>query len=137
MKKPLVLHMTSDPALLSAVRVALSKICERAGYSMSEINKIVLAVDEACTNVIKHAYKGQKDLPIVVTAMVNGQNLEIEINDKGEKADVSKIKSRPLNEVRPGGLGVYLMKSVMDHVEFKYDENGNTLYMRKLLPKKG
>ncbi len=137
MESSISLHITSDPSLLSSMRTVLYKICETAGYSVSEINKIVLAVDEACANVIKHAYKNEREQPITINCSVGNGLLEIEILDNGEPVDVKKIKSRELDEIRPGGLGVYLMKSVMDTVTYSGSKQGNSLYMSKQLPKKG
>jgi len=136
MTKSIDLYITSDPSLLSMMRAALSQICESAGFCCIESNKIVLAVDEACTNVIRHAYKNQKDQPIIITCNIYSDKLEIIIVDYGEPADAKKIKPRKLDELRPGGLGVYLMTSVMDEVKFyNGTENGNRLIMTKNLPK--
>jgi len=127
--------ITSDPQLLAVVRAAVAKVCELAGYSDEVSQKIVLAVDEACTNVIKHAYKGRKGQPIDLEFRLGNRNLGITIQDHGEPAEKSKLKSRDLKEIRPGGLGVYLIKSTMDRVKYvTKPDSGNQLIMTKSLP---
>ncbi len=136
MTKTIELHLTSDPSLLSVMRAAVSKVCEIAGFDQMDTSKIILALDEACSNIIKHAYKGKTGQSIIITCRIKPMRLEFILEDKGEPADVKKIKSRPLHEVRPGGLGVYLITSVMDKVKYSDGmEVGNRLFMYKLRPK--
>ena len=86
---------------------------------------------------MRHAYKGKKNQPIIATCHLKPTMLEIIIQDFGDSVDVKKIKSRRLDELRPGGLGVHLMKSIMDRVIFKNGtEDGNFLIMQKALPKR-
>jgi anti-sigma regulatory factor (Ser/Thr protein kinase) len=136
MTKTIELHLTSDPPLLSVMRAAVGKVCELAGFNNMETSKIILALDEACSNIIKHAYKGQTGERIVITCRIKPTRLEFLLQDEGEPADIEKIKSRPLNEIRPGGLGVYLITSVMDKVKYsRGSESGNRLYMQIQRPK--
>ena len=136
MTKTIELHLTSDPPLLSVMRAAVSKVCEIAGFDQMDTSKIILALDEACANIIKHAYKGKTGQNIVITCRIKPSRLEFILEDMGEPCDVSKIKSRPLHEIRPGGLGVYLITSVMDKVVYADGtEEGNRLFMYKLRPK--
>ena len=80
---------------------------------------LVMAVDEACQNVIRHAYVGW-DEPgdIVVDFIRDRDRLIVHLMDFADPVDQSKIKSRDLDEVRPGGLGVHLIKSVTDEAIF-------------------
>jgi anti-sigma regulatory factor (Ser/Thr protein kinase) len=134
--KEMELHLTSDPEMLRVVRAAVQQMGILAGFSKIDCSKITLAVDEACTNIIKHAYKNRSGQPIVVTCRLVNDRLEIVIQDRGEPADVSTIKPRPLDEVRPGGLGVYIIRSVMDEVTYSnIPDIGNRLVMIKGLPK--
>ena len=103
--------------------------------SEEECNAVTIAVDEAVANIIKHTYKGETDKPIVVNLRLYQAKLEIVLRDFGEKIDPKKIKSRDLNDIRPGGLGVHLIKSTMDQVV--YDNSldvGNQLTLTKYLP---
>ena len=136
MTKTIVLNLTSDPPLLAVMRAAVSKVCEIAGFDGSDTSKIILAIDEATSNVIRHAYKGKGGQTITITCKIKPTKLEFILEDEGEPADVKKIKSRPLDEIRPGGLGVYIITSVMDKVKFaEGQETGNKLVMQKSIPK--
>ncbi|MEL6822570.1 MAG: ATP-binding protein, partial [Calditrichota bacterium] len=98
-------------------------------------NEMILAVDEAVANIIRHAYKGADDKPINVFCDVHEDRLQIVLQDFGEEVDTNVVKSRDLDDVRPGGLGVHLIQSVMDEMEFSYSkEEGNKLRLVKYLP---
>ncbi|MDZ7262628.1 MAG: ATP-binding protein [candidate division KSB1 bacterium] len=130
------IRIPADPKLLKVVRKAIYYLSEVAGFRATDCNNIALAVDEACSNIIKHAYGGTTHQPILVTGSVFQDRLEIILRDYGKKADVEAIKSRQLDDVRPGGLGVHLIKSVMDKVT--YDNTlkvGNQLSLVKYLSK--
>ncbi len=130
------LRLTSDAQLLSVMREAVGYVCTLAGFSPMHTSKIVLALDEACSNIIKHAYKGRGGQPIIIVCRLKRRSLEFILLDEGEPADVKKIKSRPLHEIRPGGLGVYLINSVMDKVKYTAGRKvGNRLYMKIWIPK--
>ncbi|MBN1542300.1 ATP-binding protein [candidate division KSB1 bacterium] len=130
------LQISSDPRLLRVVRATAEQICEIAGFSRLEASKIVLAVDEACSNVIRHAYCGREDQTILITFRIKTHKLQVELTDFGEHVDISKIKPRPLHELRPGGLGVHLITSVMDKVRYSnLEQSGNRMVMEKALPK--
>ena len=136
MTKTIELHLTSDPPLLSVMRATVSKVCEIAGFDQMDTSKLILALDEACANIIKHAYKGKSGQSIKIICRIKPSRLEFVLKDEGEPIDVKKIKSRPLHEVRPGGLGVYLITSVMDKVKYANgSEAGNRLFMYKFRPK--
>jgi anti-sigma regulatory factor (Ser/Thr protein kinase) len=137
MTNTIELHFTSDPRLLCVLRAAVGQVCLLAGFTRRQSSKVVLAVDEACANVIKHAYKGKSGQPITVVCAVLPSKLEITILDYGEPVDARMLKPRRLDDVRPGGLGIHLIKSVMD--EFKYvngTEAGNRLILSKNLPER-
>ena len=99
------------------------------------------SVDEAVANVIRHAYKGQAGMPITVTCnrvwrgekVKPPEGLEILLQDSGEAADPKKLRGRPLEEVRPGGLGLHFMRQSMDEVEFSRKHGKNVLRMVKYL----
>ena len=126
----LKLSITSTPAHLPVVRAALESVCKLMGFDEQTRGDIVLAVDEALANVIKHAYQGENDKPIEVTLRsVVGDRvaLQIELRDWGEQAAPATIKSRDLDDVRPGGLGVHIMSRCMNEVEYVHAPDGGTL----------
>ena len=110
------LSLPSDPKFLSVVRVVVSTMAEKAEFDDRQVKDIVLAVDEACTNVIKHSYLGDTQKEIIVSCGISDTRLEISIRDFGRKVDPETIKHRELEEVKPGGLGVFFIKKIMDEV---------------------
>lgn len=130
------ISISSDPVFLRILRAAIDEISSLAGFSRKECAKIILAVDEACSNVIRHAYHNTIGQPIYVTCRITPIKLEIVIVDLGEPADIRSIKPRPLDELRPGGLGVHIIRTVMDEVHYEnLARIGNRLIMAKFLPR--
>lgn len=109
-------RIPSDPRLLKVVRAGITHLCQLAGFAEEDRNGITLAVDEACSNIIKHAYHGKTDKLIIIRCRLREDGIEVILRDFGKRADIKEIKSRELDDVRPGGLGVHLIKSVMDVV---------------------
>ena len=95
-KGPVILDVPADPAAMFMVRALVGKISERIGFEALESDRLVLAVDEACTNVIRHAYDNSGDGRIVITFTVNPDNFEIVIRDFGKGADPATFKGRDL-----------------------------------------
>ncbi len=88
------------------------------GMGDEDASNVVLALDEALTNVIRHAYDGQPDQPIDITIVPMDDELSVIVRDYGKVADRAKIHSRDLDDVRPGGLGVHIIHECMDSVEY-------------------
>ena len=109
----------SNAAFLKIVRRVIESYFQAHLYPTEEIRHIVLAVDEACSNVIKYAYKLDETKKIKVSLASLSEGIRISIRDYGIKPDLDTIKPRDLEDVRPGGLGTHLIRSVMD--EMTYD----------------
>ncbi len=129
--QPVRLTISSTPAHLPVVRAALESFCEVAGLNERESGCVVLAVDEALTNVIRHAYHGQHDKPIEVSLATvsqpsGQQTLEIYLRDWGTQVAPEQIRSRDLSDVRPGGLGVHIIRNCMDEVSYCHVPEGGT-----------
>jgi anti-sigma regulatory factor (Ser/Thr protein kinase) len=91
-----------------------------------------LAVDEACTNIIRHAYDGDHDQRIEVQIRMHPNRIEVKLRDYGRKPDPAKIKPRELHDIRPGGLGVHFIRTIMDEVVYDHShEVGTELRMTK------
>ena len=143
------LELQSNPEMLCVVRHALGQLAETLGFSSAECRAVVLAVEEALTNIIKHAYGGEQGRPIralfrrIEVPRDGNQRkaLEIVLEDRGKKIDHAKLCGRPLEEVRPGGLGLHFISECMDAVEFRRKFGKNHLRLIKLLdvpkPEKG
>ena len=143
-RRDLLLSMAfrSDPETLCSVRGALAPLAEKLGFSEPECRAVVLAVDEALTNVMRHAYAGRRGRPIEVSfrripAPGRGAKrdaLEILLWDRGRKFDRAKLRGRALEDVRPGGLGLHFIREIMDAVEFRRTAGRNRLRLIKVLP---
>jgi serine/threonine-protein kinase RsbW len=116
----------------------VKKWAETLGFDEKGLYEIQLAVDEACANVVDHAYHGQEPGEMEITCCVIDQQLVIQVRDWGEGFDPKGVAEpdicAPLEERELGGLGLFLVKQVMDHVRFTFDpELGNEICMAKRL----
>ena len=107
------------------------------GLDYRLIYDLQLAVDEACINVIRHAYDGS-DREIEVSIDLTEEGVQAVIRDWGASFDPHSVPdpdvSATLHERSPGGLGLFLMRNVMDSVDFQFEgERGNTLTMIRRL----
>jgi len=120
------LSVPSDPACMTIVRALVDKMAEVAGFDEDQVFRIVLAVDEACTNIIRHQYGGRHDQRIDITADLGsgGERFQVVIRDYGDVRDPDQFKGRDLRDVRPGGLGVHIIREVMDEVEYSAAPGG-------------
>lgn len=135
MTETVTLIVPSHPKYLYVIRSALYPIAMEAGFGRREAGKMVLAVDEACSNIIKYAYEGDHTKTITMTVKMSDTNITIQLADSGKQTDTSKITPRRLDDIRPGGLGTHFMSSVFDRVE--YDtcrEQGTVLTLEKKRP---
>ena len=116
------LKVKSKTENLSEIRDFVSSNASKAGISSSTIDNIILAVDEACTNIIKHAYKLSPQGEIIIRIDYDEQKFTVTIIDYGKSFEPNRIPLPDLQkyyrEHRVGGLGMYLMKSLMDNVEY-------------------
>ena len=135
MKKLERLHLLSRADMLKPLRAFIREFSIKLGCNKEALNGLVLAINEACMNIIQHAYNGQNDNEIIIEFWKDEAQLIIKILDTASMVDVEKIKSRALEDVRPGGLGVHIINQVMDKVEYKNrpDMQGNMLVMTKNL----
>lgn len=108
--------------------------CEEAAVDPAVRFDLKLAVEEACTNVIEHAYRGVGG-ELTVCFEVNGEDVRITVTDHGQPFDPGEVAmpdlSLPLEERPIGGLGLFLMQQLMDEVEFVFSKDGNRLSMVK------
>jgi serine/threonine-protein kinase RsbW len=113
----------------------IEKSGEEAGLDHTAVCRCQLAVDEACTNIIEHAYEGEGHGDIDIVCLADPGELTITIRDKGKRFDPNSVPEPQLNasleEMQVGGLGLYFMRQVMDAVEFSYTEEGNKLVLIK------
>ena len=125
----------SDPRYLCVVRGAIGPLAAVIGWDESECRAIALAVDEALTNVIRHAYHNRKDCLIELECRESADGLEITMLDNGDAPDKSKICAREIGSDQPGGLGTHIIKKVMDMVSYEVSPEGNRFVASKLFRK--
>jgi anti-sigma regulatory factor (Ser/Thr protein kinase) len=127
------IHFLSHADKLKPVREAVRELARRLGCTEENLDCLVMAINEACMNVMQHAYGEDENGEIILEIWLDRDELVVRIYDFADKVDSSRIKSRSLNDIRPGGLGVHLMHQVMDRVDYldREGEAGNLLEMRK------
>ena len=140
-------RMTTDAAVkevtipaeetqLGRVRDFVVGVCEEANFSERETSNTKLAVDEACTNIIKHAYSHDDETGTIhVLAEIGHGELTIRLKDTGQRFDFGSVQDPDLNQYvetgRKGGLGVFLINRLMDGVEYNATSKGNELVLTK------
>lgn len=120
----------SDPRLLKTIRGVVGEMAMLSGFAQDEVQFIMLAVDEACANVIRHAYAGRTNGEVRLCCRASGDRVEFRLVDHGLPPP-DRFEPRSLDEVRPGGLGLHLIRSIMDEVRFESVGDGNELYLAK------
>ena len=117
------LKIESKTEKLSAVREFVSDAARKFGFAEESVGKIALAVDEACTNVIKHSYNYAPNKEIDIRIIAENGVFEIVITHQGKTFDPDAVKPPDMREYlshyRKGGLGIHLMRSLMDTVEYR------------------
>ena len=138
----LSLAIPSDPEVLAVVRSTVARLAEVLGFLPSDCRSVTVAVDEAITNIIRHAYGSRKDRPINVICrrihvLSNGKQraaLEITLVDYGPAVDPTQLNPRCLDEIKPGGLGLHFIRECLDVVSYMRSHSANRLRLVKLLP---
>ncbi len=108
----------ASPAELKATRHAVQGALATCGISESEARDVVMALDEACQNVIRHAYGAERSGDIELAIEREGDALVIWLTDWAPRIDPTRVRPRNLDDVRPGGLGTHLIREVMDAADF-------------------
>jgi serine/threonine-protein kinase RsbW len=130
------LCVTSSLTSLSDIAQYVAVQASAAGLDEDRTFEVQMAVDEACTNSIQHAYRGHNSGELRVCCFREGDDFVVEITDYGAPFDPQTIPdpdlTGPLEARAIGGLGVYLMRRLMDSVQFRANpESGNVVVMRK------
>ena len=127
MTQPIKLSIPGDPKYLGLVRKVLQELLDSHDVPASTARRLILCVDEACANIIKHSYQGSCDEPIEATFFIEKNDFKVEIRDYGKQCDISNIKPRCLDELKPGGLGTHFMNEIMDEVSYCTNRTKGTL----------
>lgn len=122
-EKNFTLHVPSSTENLALIREFVTTVGTQAGLSEKDIAKLELAVDEACANVIEHAYGHDATKEVIVRALYDGDAITFEIEDTGKGFDPTQIEQEELEQLiqkrKDGGLGMRLIKSLMDEVQYE------------------
>jgi anti-sigma regulatory factor (Ser/Thr protein kinase) len=125
------LSLPSDTRYLVLVRDLTRRFAESHGFEPSDAQKMGLAVDEATTNVIEHAYHGRSDREIEIHFDPEGDDLCVQILHDGDPIDPEHLPEFSLErfvaERKSGGLGIYIMKQVMDRVDYGTSGSGKSI----------
>jgi serine/threonine-protein kinase RsbW len=117
-----LLKIPSQTDNLELIRNFVSGIAKKVGFDSEESNKIELAVDEACTNVIEHAYQHDESKDIDIAIKIDYHKFAVVVTDRGKSFKMQEVElpdmESYLAEIRVGGLGIYLMKTLMDEVDY-------------------
>ncbi len=127
---------------LDAIRELVGEAARRAGFDDREVYAIQLATDEACSNIIEHAYRDMPPGEIEISYEADEDHMTIVIHDHGRTFDLSAVPQPNLTcDLRQrtlGGLGVYFIQNLMDEVRFESSpQTGNTLTMIKRKLRRG
>jgi len=129
------LTIPSSTRFLEDVREFVSMHAADAGFDDMVVEQLKMAVDEACTNVIEHAYAGQNEQPIDIAIILNTDKLTIRIRDKGQTFNQQAYREPDLIEYaktrKSGGFGVHIMRRLMDEVAYKTSGGYNECRMVK------
>ena len=113
-------------ASLKEVRTFSRDVFEKINLPQDQKDELVLAIAEAAQNIVKHGYKGVEstvDRMEIKISLKDG-NLEIGFFDKGKPVVPENIQHRKLDDIKPGGLGTFFIKQIMDGAVFKKDQKG-------------
>ena len=113
-------------ASLKEVRVFSRDVFEKINIPQDQKDELVLAIAEAAQNIVKHGYKGIKESTdrMEIKISLKDDELEIGFFDKGKKVVPENIQHRKLDDIKPGGLGTFFIKQIMDNAVFKKDQTG-------------
>ena len=125
----------SDPRYLPVIRGTMGSLAAAIGWDEPECRAIVLAVDEALANVIRHAYHSRPDGLMELEFRESAEGLEITLLDNGDAPDRSKICAREIDCDQVGGLGTHIIREVMDTVSYEECPLGNRFVAIKRLRK--
>lgn len=124
-------ELIASSEVLSPFRNELRQLLSQAGWEKKTVDEVLLAVDEALTNIIRHAYQG-KSGRMSVDVDASSEKIEIILEDQGQKFDPTQVPPPELPRQKPGGLGVHFIRTIMDQVIYEgHLVEGNRLRLIK------
>lgn len=124
------MEIPANPDYVSILRLTTSGIANKLGFSMDDIEDMKVAVSEACSNAVKHS----EDNKVIINFNLLNNGIQIEIIDNGKGYDVDSIETPDLTNPKEGGLGLFIIQTLMDEVNISSRGNqGTTIKMTKYL----
>jgi anti-sigma regulatory factor (Ser/Thr protein kinase) len=128
------IEFASHPANLCLVRDFVRQFLRPLELPEVDKDLIVLGLDEACTNVIRYAYRQQTNQLIVLVCDHRVDRVIFRLRDFGVQCDPAQLHGRPLDLVQPGGLGIHLIRRAFDQVDYNLKREGTELVLTKIFP---
>ncbi|MDQ0163486.1 anti-sigma B factor RsbW [Aeribacillus alveayuensis] len=134
------IKIPAKPEFIGVVRLTLSGIASRMGFSYDDIEDLKIAASEALTNAVKHAYQQDGHGEIIIGFGIWDDRLEVMVTDNGKSFDFQKLKEKlgpyspsvSIDDLHEGGLGLFLIETLMDEVKVQV-HSGVTVLMTKVL----
>ena len=131
--KDFVVHSSN----LKEVRIFSREVFKKINLPQEQKDELVLAIAEAAQNIVKHAYKGVEETNDKMQIKISFKDNQLEIGffDKGKPVIPENIQHRKLDDIKPGGLGTFFIKQIMDEAIFKKNQKGwvNHLVLTKTI----
>ena len=129
---PWALTIPSNLRLLALARSFVEAVCQVYGLDEMVVNAVVMAADEAINNVMRHAHEGRTEVPLQIQCLFSPDSVEVRIHDEGPPFDIDAVPQLDPAELRIGGRGVFLMRTLMDELVCEpRPPRGNTLRLIK------
>jgi serine/threonine-protein kinase RsbW len=128
------LEFASHPGNLSCMRQFVREFMSGTSFADAETDLMVLGIDEACTNIIRHAYDEQDCHLITLSCEALESGVRFRLRDFGRQHDPGAIIARPIEAVQPGGLGLHLIRRAFDEVDYNLEKDGTELVLTKRQP---
>lgn len=137
------MKVPAKPEYVGVIRLTLSGIASRMGFNYEDIEDLKVAVSEATTNVVSHAYENNESGELTLGYGIHEDRLEVMVSDQGESFNYDEVKERigpvtetetvsPIEEIREGGFGLFLINTLMDKVQIN-NKYGVVVFMTKYL----
>jgi serine/threonine-protein kinase RsbW len=131
-----LLTLPSEPRMLSVVRTFVEAVCDAHCLERNLVHTLVLVTGEAFTNIVRHAHRNVQQAKMELRIQILSDAVAITFEDQGAPFDIAAVPDLAPGELRIGGRGVFLMRTLMDELtcQPRPGQNGNTLRMVKRLP---
>lgn len=113
----LKLMVPGKPEYVRTVRLAVSSLADNAGFDIEAVEDIKVAVSEACSNIVCHGQQEEEEIFYKVICEILNDRIEILVEDEAGGYDISKYQEPTVGEIKEGGLGVFIIKALMDEVD--------------------